>query len=268
MQIVSQPQSNTSTKNIQASLSNEKSYRATSYHQSVLTPPPPLQQNLSVRNSNNKAKQSINSSCLLQQNGYSIHLVNSLKQRIKTSTLIKRMYASRGYDTRKTSIFSQSSQEFTFLALVKDIAAGTLTLRLDSTEGLLADTLYRSEIDFFRKQGGRVCELSKLVLDPQHGLKEMIAVLFQFAYVYARRFYQATDFFCEVNPRHALPQKRMFGFQKIGNEKICPRVNAPAVLLHLKHEFIKKQIKISTGSTEKKIIKGSMYTYCVSEFFC
>lgn len=69
----------------------------------------------------------------------------------------------------------------------------------------------------------------------------MIALLFQISYIYARNLYQATDFFCEVNPRHATPQKRMFGFQQIGKEKICPRVNAPAVLLHLEHELIKSR---------------------------
>lgn len=190
--------------------------------------------------------------CLLQRNGYSIHLVNSLKQRIKATTLIKRMYASRGYNTDSASVFSHKPNEFAFLAMVGETAAGTLTLRLDSSEGLLADALYQQEINDFRAQGRRVCELSKLVLDPQHGLKEMIAVLFQFAYIYARNICQTTDFFCEVNPRHALPQKRMFGFQQIGERKTCPRVNAPAVLLHLDADYIKQQTANSQGRTDQK----------------
>ena len=204
--------------------------------------------------------------CLLQHNGYSIHLVNSLKQRIKATTLIKRMYASRGYNTDSASVFSHKPNEFAFLAMVGETAAGTLTLRLDSNEGLLADALYQQEINDFRAQGRRVCELSKLVLDPQHGLKEMIAILFQFAYIYARNIYQATDFFCEVNPRHALPQKRMFGFQQIGKEKICPRVNAPAVLLHLKHTFIKKQINLLAGTHNTTTANRSLYPYCTPSF--
>lgn len=201
--------------------------------------------------------------CLLQRNGYSIHLVNSFKQRIKASTLIKRMYASRGYSTESNSVFSHAPNQLTFLASIGDIVAGTLTLKIDSEEGLLADELYQSEIDYFRKKGKRVCELSKLVLDPQHGSKEMIAVLFQFAYIYARNLYQATDFFCEVNPRHATPQRRMFGFQQIGEEKTCPRVNAPAVLLHLEHKFIKKQINSLAGTCDTNTTSRSLYPHCI-----
>lgn len=201
--------------------------------------------------------------CLLQRNDYSIHLVNSLKQRIKATTLIKQMYALRGYNTESASVFSHKPNEFTFLATIGDIVAGTLTLKIDSEEGLLADELYQSEIDYFREKGRRVCELSKLVLDPQHGSKEMIAVLFQFAYIYARNLYQVTDFFCEVNPRHATPQRRMFGFQLIGEEKICPRVNAPAVLLHLEHKFIKNQINSQAGTCDTNTTSRSLYPHCI-----
>jgi hypothetical protein len=73
----------------------------------------------------------------------------------------------------------------------------------------------------------------------------MIASLFQVAYTYAHNILKATDFFCEVNPRHAGPQKRMFGFRPIGSVKTCPRVNAPAVLLHLALTYVKAQIFIS-----------------------
>lgn len=215
------------------------------------------------RNPSNNPNHVTETDCLLQRNGYSIHLVSSLKQRIKATTLIKQMYASRGYSTESASIFSHNSNEFTFLAMVGEIAAGTLTLRTDSEKGLLADTLYQQEIDNLRKQGKRVCELSKLVLDPQHGLKEMIALLFQISYIYARNFYQATDFFCEVNPRHAIPQKRMFGFQQIGKEKICPRVNAPAVLLHLEHELIEKQMDTLAGSHNESTTTRSLYPHCI-----
>lgn len=226
------------------------------------TQPLPSQQYQISANLNNHPNHT-EPNCLLQRNSYSIHLVNSFKQRIKATTLIKQMYASRGYSTESNSVFSHKPNEFTFLASIGDIVAGTLTLKIDSEEGLLADELYHSEIDCFREKGRRVCELSKLVLDPQHGSKEMIAVLFQFAYIYARNLYQATDFFCEVNPRHATPQRRMFGFQQIGEKKICPRVNAPAVLLHLEHKFIEKQINSLAGTCDTNTTSRSLYPHCI-----
>lgn len=200
--------------------------------------------------------------CLLQRNGYSIHLVNSLKQRIKATTLIKRMYASRGYNTDSASVFSHKPNELTFLVLIQEVAAGTVTLRSDSRQGLLADRLYRDKINEFRQKGRKVCELSRFAIDPQYSSKEMTASLFQIAYTCARNEYEATDFFCEVNPRHAAPQKRMFGFQQIGEERTCPRVNAPAVLLHLELEFVKQQINTLAGSGSQNTNR-SLYPHCL-----
>jgi len=200
--------------------------------------------------------------CLLQRNGYSIHLVSSLKQRIKATTLIKRMYTSRGYNTDSASVFSHKPNELTFLVLIQEVAAGTVTLRSDSPRGLLADRLYRDKINEFRQKGRKVCELSRFAIDPQYSSKEMTASLFQIAYTCARNEYEATDFFCEVNPRHAAPQKRMFGFQQIGEERTCPRVNAPAVLLHLELEFVKQQINTLAGSGSQNTNR-SLYPHCL-----
>ena len=201
--------------------------------------------------------------CLLQRNGYSIHLANSLKQRIKATTLIKRMYASRGYNTDSASVFSHKPNELTFLVLIQEVAAGTVTLRLDSRQGLLADRLYRDKINEFRQKGRKICELSRFAIDPQYSSKEMTASLFQIAYTCARNEYEATDFFCEVNPRHAAPQKRMFGFQQIGEERTCSRVNAPAVLLHLGLEFVKQQIDTLAGRGSQDTTSRSLYPHCI-----
>lgn len=196
---------------------------------------------------------------LLEHTDYTISLVSTLKQRIKANTLIKRMYASRGYRTDTISTFTYNPNQVTLIASVGEITAGTLTLGIDSDEGLLADELYSQEINRFREKGRKVCELSKFALDPERSSKEIIASLFQIAYSYAHNIFEATDFFCEVNPRHAAPQKRMFGFQPIGNIKTCPRVNAPAVLLHLELSYVKTQIDTKAGSPNS--MDKSLYSH-------
>ncbi|MCW5600943.1 long-chain N-acyl amino acid synthase [Nitrosomonas sp.] len=200
---------------------------------------------------------------LLEHADYTISLVSTFKQRIKANTLIKRMYASRGYRTDTISTFSYDPNQVTLIASVGDITAGTVTLGIDSDLGLLADELYSQEINRFRKKGRKVCELSKFALDPRLSSKEIIASLFQIAYSYAHNIYTATDIFCEVNPRHAAPQRRMFGFQPIGNIKTCPRVNAPAVLLHLELSYIETQINSKAGSPNPK--DRSLYSYCLPQ---
>lgn len=229
MQIANHLQSGTAVKNIQPAHIPFSPYQPDSISSDDTSSQfSPLREYRISRHPKSNPNPATGTDCLLQRNGYSIHLVSSLKQCIKASTLIKRMYASRGYQTESTSVFLYTPNQFTFLALIGDIIAGTVTLRIDSEEGLLADELYSQEINNFRARGKKVCELSKFALDPQYSSKEIIASLFQAAYIYARDIGKATDFFCEVNPRHTAPQKRMFGFRQIGEKKTCPRVNAPA----------------------------------------
>jgi len=185
--------------------------------------------------------------CLLQRNGYSIHLVNSLKQRIKATTLIKRMYASRGYQTNNACAFTNSSNQYTFEARQSQQLIGTMTLTIGTHNKLLADTLYQTELNQFRQRNRRLCELSKLAFDSESSSKEIFASLFHIAYIFARNIHNVDDAFIEINPRHAAFYKRMLGFQQIGELRTCPRVNAPAVLLQLNLEYMKQQIITQAG---------------------
>lgn len=201
--------------------------------------------------------------CLLQRNSYSIHLVNSLKQRIKASTLIKRMYASRGYQTENTSVFSASPSQYTFEARQSQQLIGTLTLTIDTHDRLLADTLYQTELDQFRQQGRRLCEVSKLAFDSESGSKEIFASMFHIAYIFARCMHGVDDAFIEINPRHVPFYKRMLGFRQIGELRVCPRVNAPAMLLHLDLEYMGKQIITLAGQLGHK--GRSIYPYFLTQ---
>lgn len=200
---------------------------------------------------------------LLERNGYNISLVNSLKQRIKVSTLIKHKYAMRGYHTKDSSIFSSNPNQITFAAYSEELLLGTVTLIIDSNKGLLADQLYKQEIDFFRKKNKnrKICELSKFAFNS--GSKEVFASLFHVAYAYAYSIYRVEDAFIEINPRHILFYKRMMGFKQIGRERICQRVNAPAVLLHLNRDYMRNQILIQAGSTQCS--KKSIYPYFLTQ---
>ncbi len=185
---------------------------------------------------------SSNKECLLERNGYSIHLVDSLKQRIKTSTFLQFMYASHGYHTESATTFTNNPNQITFEATSKQILLGTLTLAIDSDQGLLADDLYKQEIDNLRTKNRRICEISKLAFNKNTGSKRIFAELFHLAYIYAHHKHKATNAVIEVHPRHASFYKRMLGFNQIGKQRICPRVDAPAVLLHLGRRHVNHQL--------------------------
>ena len=203
------------------------------------------------------------SDCLLQRNGYSIHLVSSLKQRIKATTLIKRMYASRGYQTDNACAFTNAPNQYTFEARQSQQLIGTMTLTIDTHDKLLADTLYRTELNQFRQRNRRLCELSKLAFNSESSSKEIFASLFHIAYIFARNIHNVDDAFIEINPRHAAFYKRMLGFQQIGELRTCPRVNAPAVLLHLNREYAEQKIIAMAGQLKQK--EKSIYPYFLSQ---
>ncbi|HEY6043928.1 MAG TPA: hypothetical protein VIU43_03420 [Nitrosospira sp.] len=166
--------------------------------------------------------------------------------------LIKCMYSWRGYHTENAVISSRNSNQLTLEASIGRNPVGTLTVALDSEEGMLVDELYEKEIHSFRTKDTKLCELSKLAIDPSHSSKELLASLFNLAYIYARVIHKVTHFFIEVNPRHAGYYKRMLGFHQIGEKRVCPRVNAPAVLLYLNLDYVDEQVSFLAGSREKE----------------
>lgn len=199
---------------------------------------------------------------VIERENYTVRVIRSSAQRARAGMLVERMYSWRGYHTDGVAGGRQDSSRITFEASSESQLFGTLTLGLDSEDGLLADTLYEDEIDPFRRSGGKVCELSKFAVDPQHSSKEVMASLIQLAHIHARILRQVTDAFIEVNPRHALFYERMLGFRQIGTVRTCPRVDAPAVLLHLELAYMDEQIRKHTGSFDSR--ERSLYPYFLS----
>jgi hypothetical protein len=201
--------------------------------------------------------------CVLTRGGYRLRLADSPGQRSKASMLIKSMYSWRGYPTDEVIIPIQDPNRITLEASTGQELFGTITVGLDSKDGLLADELYENEINVLRRLGRSVCEMTKLAFDPKYSSKEVIASLFHLAYIYAHNFYDATDLLIEVNPRHASFYSRRLGFSQIGELRTCPRVDAPAVLLHISLDYMAAQISTHAGAREK--CERSLYPYFFSE---
>jgi len=173
----------------------------------------------------------------MSRDGYHIRLANDfnpLQQQI--AGLIERMYSTRGLTVYHPEL-AQTDRQTTIVACRGDHLFATLTLGLDAASGLMADMLYSPEINAARARGGRVCEVTRMAMDPEHNSPEVMADIFQLVYVLARRIYRMTDLFIEVHPRHAGFYRRTLGYRVVGDERVCPRVGAPAVLMHMsQHE--------------------------------
>lgn len=113
---------------------------------------------------------------------------------------------------------------------------------MDSANGLITERNFKHEIAPFRSLGARLCEFNCLALEARTSGNIALALLLHVAYLFASRIHAATDLFIEVNPRHAEFYAQKLGFQKIGDEKTCERVAAPAVLMHKKFSEITENI--------------------------
>jgi ribosomal protein S18 acetylase RimI-like enzyme len=201
--------------------------------------------------------------CALECNDYSVRRAATVLEYMGTASLVKQMYSRRGYLTEGITPLPRHDNTITLDAHDAQQIMATLTIRFDSHDtGLFADALYVKEIDQFRATGRKVCELTKLAVDPRYGSKELMASLFQLAYLYAHVIHGATDTCIEVNPRHVGFYKRMLGFQEIGEARTCPRVNAPAVLLHIECDYMRRQIARHSGKAHGyRSSEKSLYPY-------
>lgn len=194
----------------------------------------------------------------VNRKSYKIRLANTDNRRQSASMLIEKMYAWRGYSI-DTSI-PDSPNCITLVANFDERVVGTLTLYLDSNAGLPADDIYNDELDGLRAVGRRLAEPSRLAFDKSIKTKRLFAALIHVSFIYAYHLMRYTDYVIEVNPRHAAFYHQMLGFEQIGEERICPRVGAPAVLLRLDLDYMQEQI-IRVGGLMESGNDRSLYPY-------
>ena len=169
---------------------------------------------------------------LSRPRGYDIRPACTPKQHGLTNSLVRRMYAWRGYRTEAHRQPLDDPDRITLAAWQYDEVVATLTLRRDSPEGLLADAHYADVLEGLRRPERVVCEVSRLAVDPDFSSRDLLSNLFSAALEYGREHFSASDAVMEVNPRHIRYYQRCLGFRQLGDVRQCLRVDAPAVLLH------------------------------------
>jgi len=131
---------------------------------------------------------------------------------------------------------NQDPNLYTFLAHNDGTFIGSLSVRLDSARGLVADEVYRDETSALRDAGSRVCEFLNLSIDMNSVPKRALACLFHAAYLFAGAVWACEYGVIEVPARHGDVFRYGLGFEPIGEERVNPRAATQEVLLcaHLK----------------------------------
>jgi hypothetical protein len=145
--------------------------------------------------------------------------------------LVRRMYTWRGYLIE--AVNTHLTHDHLTLAAWRDgELAATLTLARDNGCNLMAETLYPAEIATLRSKDRVICEYSRLAIDPVTSSTQLMDQFFRMAYELAKSHFSAKDAIVEVNPRHRRFYEREIGFTQLGPLRVCPRVDAPALLLY------------------------------------
>jgi len=192
-----------------------------------------------------------------------VRLADTEDARDLAASLINKMYGWRGYGN--THELSADPYRLTLTATDKGKVVATLTIGLDSPVGLLADEVFKEELDALRGSGASVCEFSKLAVDPAATSKISLGHLFHQAVIYARDMHHCTDIVLEVNPRHRRFYETMLGCECHGELKTNRRVNAPAYLLHLDMDYVTEQIRKHGGTFDQADGEHSFYRYFFSQ---
>ncbi|MEO8303010.1 MAG: long-chain N-acyl amino acid synthase [Betaproteobacteria bacterium] len=192
----------------------------------------------------------------IEAGAFKIRLAGSLEARHEAGTLVRKRYASRGYLTSATLV---NSNACTFSAYDGGRLAGTVSLRLDSKDGLATDELYAVETDELRAKGHRICEFVRLAADPSHVSPPVLAALFHTVFLFAQKL-RGFDFaIIEVNPRHVGYYRRALGFDVIGAKRHNPRVNAPAVLMGVAFAEIAGRLHSHGGKAPRSTTARNLY---------
>ncbi|WP_229632126.1 N-acyl amino acid synthase FeeM domain-containing protein [Pseudoduganella violaceinigra] len=176
-----------------------------------------------------------------QELNFGIRLVDTPTGRNQASMLIHRMYSWRGFSGNHA--LTPVANRVTLMASQHGETVGTLSVGLDCPEGLLADELFKPQLDECRSRGGKICEIIKFAFDVAGSSKQYQAALFHLAVITARDLHQRTHMFIEVQPRHGGFFENALGFQQIGDPVINPRVNYPGILMSVEIAYMTEQIQ-------------------------
>lgn len=193
---------------------------------------------------------------------FKVRMADSEGRRSSASLLINKMYSWRGYEANTQ--LHENPNRITLMASDEDATIATISIGFDSHVGLLADDLYKAEIDTLRAEGRRICEFTKLAIDNAVRSKRVLGAVFHIACIYSHRIQRFTDLVIEINPRHVKFYERMLGFIHAGPQRLNLRVNAPAILMRLEFAYVRSQVAKLGGRGESAKDERSLYPYFFS----
>lgn len=174
------------------------------------------------------------------QFSFTTKLANCIQEREEVFRLAYQVYRDKGYILENENAWlvnSYDANPSTLILIVKDSShrvVASVTLVFRDQGKLPAERIYKNEIYSYLKQGEKLLEISRLVINKDYrNSKEILTLLFNYICVCAFHINHCDGMIVQVNPKHKNYYMKLLRFEEIGSEKCCPSVqNAPAVLLY------------------------------------
>lgn len=193
-----------------------------------------------------------------ERRGFQIESTHTPVRRQSANRLLRERYGWRGYQC--VGLPEDPSRSHFSLSATRDgETIGTMTVGFETANPLNCEGAFPEEVQTLRASGRRLCEFTRLAVDPVAGTKAVLAALFHVAYIVAHRLRGVDTLLMEVNPRHVRYYERMLGARVFGSERINDKVNAPAVLLSLDFDYVTAQIEANAGRPERVAAERSLY---------
>lgn len=184
-------------------------------------------------------------------------------RREAASILLRDRYGWRGYAGAHIPDFD-GTNHLPLVATCRGLAIGTLTVSLDGLKGLGCEATFPEAVGALRDAGRRLCEFTRLAIDPEAGSRQAIASLFQVAYLVATKLGEADTVMLEVNPRHVAYYQRIIGATVLAGERFHERAQAPAVLLSIACDDVRQRINMSASDLPVLAARRSLYSLALS----
>ena len=192
-------------------------------------------------------------------NRFRIRVADQAGWRSRASSLIERRYAWRGYST--SPLEGHTSGQVTLCASVDDATVATITAGARFADRPLRQPALSRSCAAAAGEGRKLCEFTKLAVDESVRSQAVLGAIFHVACIYVINLHRCTDVLIEVNPRHVRFYERMLGFRRVGEERLDPVVNAPAVLLRLDLAHCAAEIARLGGQRSGRGRERSFYPY-------
>lgn len=165
-------------------------------------------------------------------------------------SLVGRRYDDRGLRTALTPPAGAEPHVTTLKAVDGRRLVGTISVRLDSAQGLAADKSFPEDMQSIRQgpDTPALCEFTRLATWGAPNAQLALARLFHMAYLLAD-LYGATRLVMEVNPRHVRHYQRLFGADIVATGH-NDTVDAPSVLMTLPFAYARQQMNEFGGQPD------------------